>query len=259
MTSDTAAGTASSEQRIADFLRLQGASPAAVAGILGNFQVESGFDPAASNPAEGAIGLAQWEGGRRTALDAYAAATHGSETSLATQLGYLMTELQGRYAGVWAAIRNATDPARAAALWDVGPGGPNSGTGFENSSGSATAERMNNARSIYQQITTGQVLTGGSAAGPVSGPAGASGLADLGGGGILGAVSPVSWFSELLPWNWGKTLNGAAQGILATVVSFLLKMAFVGAGATLVVLGAWRASAPARDQAERILPAAAAL
>lgn len=163
------AGPVSTEQAIYAWLTgVEHFTAPQAAGILANAKVESGFDTGAYNPGEGAIGLFQWEGGRRTALDAYAASIGQAETSLTAQLGYLGRELAGPYASVVAAIRGTSDPATAARLWDIGPGGVNSGTGFENSSGAADLTRQQDAQSIYAQIVAGQSLTGGPTAGAVT-------------------------------------------------------------------------------------------
>jgi hypothetical protein len=114
-------------------------TPAQAAGVAGNLQVESGFSPTAYNDKEGAIGIAQWEGGRRQALDAYAAATGGSETSLATQLGFLGQELHGSEAGAFTALLNTSDAGSAAAVFDQK---------YERSSGSARSKRMADAEAI---------------------------------------------------------------------------------------------------------------
>jgi len=103
---------------IVSFLRGKGLPSAAIAGILGNIQIESGFNTGAANASEGAIGLAQWEGGRRTALQNYAAQHGMHETDLNAQLGYLWQELSGPYSGVLSQLKTATDPAAAAAIWD---------------------------------------------------------------------------------------------------------------------------------------------
>lgn len=149
------------------FLAAHGEGTAQRAGIEANLETESGWNPGASNSAEGAIGIAQWEGGRRTGpngLDAYAASTHGSETSLQTQLGYLWSELTGPYQSVLSAINGTNDPATVARDWDVGSGGVNSGTGFENSSGSTTQTRINNARTLYAQLGAGGIAGGATSA-----------------------------------------------------------------------------------------------
>lgn len=227
---------------------------AEAAGVLGNAQVESNFDPTASNPREGAIGLFQWEGGRRTALQRYAAAHHGKETDLQMQLGYLGTELAGGYSSVLARLRAATSPQDAARIWDVGPGGTNSGTGFENSSGAADQQRQSNAATIYGQITRGQLgpasQLGGTyapAAGDlpgsiVSAAGAASGaLGDAGGAALAGAAG--------LP----ATLAASAIGALGSAFSLggvgalVVKAMFTGGALGLAVLGAYAAAHPARE------------
>jgi hypothetical protein len=92
---------------------------------------------------------------------------------------------------------------------------------------------------------------GGGQAGSASVPGGAT-AAPVGGpsiqtiGQITGGVQPASW-SNLLPWNWGKDLSAAQAGLVQSVTSFTLKLAFIGGGVGLVLLGAYRAAAPARD------------
>lgn len=131
---------------VASFLHAHGLTDAQVAGVLGNFQVESGLNPKASNPREGAIGLAQWEGGRRTALRAYAAAHGGKETDLTMQLGYLWTELTGGESGALAALKKTSTPAQAASVWDQQ---------FERSSGEARGQRVAAAQQFAQHMPAG--------------------------------------------------------------------------------------------------------
>lgn len=220
--------TASNESVIYGFLRSQlGLSDVAAAGVLGNLQVESGFDPTRPNPAEGAIGIAQWELDRRTALQRYAAAHGGRETDLPMQLGYLATELRGRYSRVFTQLRTARTPAAAAAIWDVGPGGRQSGTGFENSSGDATGTRQANAQTIYRQITTGKLTpTRSPQLGDTTAPA-----ADDPIGSIIGAAGGAySGLSNLFDFSW--------------VVSLVLKSTFTIGGLGLAVLGLYAAAHP---------------
>jgi len=96
---------------IVAFLQAKGLHTNAIRGILGNLQVESGYNPNALNAGEGAIGIAQWEGSRRTALQNYAAATGGKETSITTQLGFLWKELNGT-PGLFGQLQSASTLAR---------------------------------------------------------------------------------------------------------------------------------------------------
>lgn len=72
-------------------------------GVLGNFSVETGgsFDPNSlgrndGGPGVDAIGIAQWEGTRRDALQAMARQMHGKETDLNVQLAYFNQEIAQR-------------------------------------------------------------------------------------------------------------------------------------------------------------------
>lgn len=123
--------------KISKFYLGSGVTVAGTAGILGNYKVESGLSPTAYNAGEGAIGLAQWELGRRTALQSYAAAHHGKETDLAVQLGFSVQE------GIPAGVRSATDPAAAAIIWDEQ---------FERSAGTSRDARISAARSYYKML-----------------------------------------------------------------------------------------------------------
>lgn len=260
---NTSSNGGSVEQTLySDLTGTVGLTPAQAAGALGNAEVESGFDPTALNAREGAIGLFQWEGGRRAALDAYAAARGLAETDPAAQIGYLNTELAGPYAAVVNAIRGTSDPATAARLWDVGPGGVDSGTGFENSSGSTTTQRMTNAQAIYNQLAAGQPLTGGSGAQGLVAGSGARSFDVLPGGG----KDPLNWPTEAL----GYVVNGAGQvaaaaggsvagGILKVALPFMTKAFFVVAGLGVVAMGLYRTSQPARQKIEEVAPSVAPL
>lgn len=125
---------------IVSFLESKGLSKNAIAGVLGNLNVESGLNPSASNPNEGAIGIAQWEdgksgsAGRRSALRRYAAAHGTTETDLNAQLGFLWQEMEQR--GTVAELQRASSPGEAAALFDQH---------FEVSSGAARTQRVQGA------------------------------------------------------------------------------------------------------------------
>jgi Phage tail lysozyme len=139
---------------ILSFFESKGLTPAQAAGIAGNFQVESSLNPAALNRQEGAIGLAQWENGRRTALQNYARATGGSEDNLLTQLGYAWQELSGPESGALAKLKATNDPGTAAAVFDQY---------YERSSGSSRATRIKDAQAIAagNPTSTGSTMNAG--------------------------------------------------------------------------------------------------
>lgn len=140
-----------------------GLTPAQAAGVAGNLQTESGFSPTAYNPREGAIGIAQWEGGRRTRLQSFAAQRGTSENDLGTQIDYLIYELQGPESGALSHLLAAGDPGSAAAAFDQY---------YERSAGTSRSSRIANAQAIASGHPT---TTGGTAAASPGGSGGGSG------------------------------------------------------------------------------------
>lgn len=76
-----------------DYLIARGFTREQTAGIMGNLKQEHGFNTTGD-------GLAQWTGGRKAALMAMP-----DPYNIHTQLDFMMSELNGRYAGVQAAIK----------------------------------------------------------------------------------------------------------------------------------------------------------
>jgi TP901 family phage tail tape measure protein len=76
-----------------NFFKSKGFSDAIVAGIMGNLQLESGLSTTALNKSSGAFGLAQWLGGRKTALSNFANSSGTSMSDINTQLNFLWKEL----------------------------------------------------------------------------------------------------------------------------------------------------------------------
>lgn len=150
--SPTSSASGTVLDQINQFLSSLGLSKSAQAGVDGNLYVESGLNPSAYNSREGAIGLAQWEGPRRTALESYAAQQGASETSLSAQLGYLGQEVQSR--GLVAKLNAASSPAQAAYVW---------ASGFEGNNPSSDPARESAATAFFagQPPATGGVATAG--------------------------------------------------------------------------------------------------
>jgi murein DD-endopeptidase MepM/ murein hydrolase activator NlpD len=84
----------SNRRKIAQALADAGLESHAIAGILANLDAESGFDPTNPNPTSGANGIAQWLGGRQTALKNYAAKKGKSWTNLGVQVDFLISEIK---------------------------------------------------------------------------------------------------------------------------------------------------------------------
>ena len=79
-----------------------GVSPAAAAGIVGNIEAESGFDPAAIEKGTGiGRGLIQWSYGRRDAFEAWAARNNLDPDSMEANYGYLLYEMKGNDGNQW--------------------------------------------------------------------------------------------------------------------------------------------------------------
>ncbi|MFN8657306.1 MAG: phage tail tip lysozyme [Candidatus Obscuribacterales bacterium] len=116
---------------------------AQVSGILGNLQTESSFNTKAYNKGEGAIGLAQWEGGRRTNLERFAADAGKPVTDWKVQADFLLHELKGSESNAYSKIASAQTPSDAAYAFDKY---------FERSSGAARGQRMANAENIHRTV-----------------------------------------------------------------------------------------------------------
>lgn len=88
------------------------------AGVMGNMQQESGFDPTIVNSDSGAYGIAQWYAGRKTALENFAQEKGKSMSNLGVQLEYLKKELEGSYkTSVYEPLKNASTVAEATRIW----------------------------------------------------------------------------------------------------------------------------------------------
>lgn len=67
------------------------------AGILGNMEKESSFNPTIVNPRSGAYGIIQWFAGRLTALQNFAQSKGKDKSDINVQLEFMKTELEGSY------------------------------------------------------------------------------------------------------------------------------------------------------------------
>lgn len=143
------ASLSSTAQYIWNYLRGQGLTPAATAGVMGNLMQESSLNPNAPGG-----GLAQWIGSRQVALDNYAVHIGESPNSLDAQLGYLMQELRSGQYGSISALNSQPTPAQAAMYFEQN---------FEKAGVPMMQNRVNYADQFYQQFT-------GSTAGMTLGP-----------------------------------------------------------------------------------------
>jgi hypothetical protein len=125
--------------KIADKLKQNNFSKAAIAGILGNIQAESSFNINAFNPKEGgcgAYGLVQWRGTRQENLFNYAKSINQPIDSVESQIGFLIKEMPEN--GL-SSFKTINDPGKAAFLF---------ASKFERFTGS---ENPNNASNIVRK------------------------------------------------------------------------------------------------------------
>jgi len=111
------------------------------AGVAGNSFVESSFNPSIQNDI-GASGLFQWLGGRKTALDAFAASQGTQWSDPTTQMLYLAHELETSHsAAAEAFLAAGPGPREYAYTWD---------DKFEISGHAAIDQRMGMAEEFFK-------------------------------------------------------------------------------------------------------------
>lgn len=114
--------TSDRERQAMQFYISKGYSPHQAAGIVGNLIQESNLNTGAINPGDGAdgshsVGVAQWNGDRAKALQAFAAQNGGDPNDFNTQLAFVEHELNGSESGVRQRLLQAKDPIQAAAAF----------------------------------------------------------------------------------------------------------------------------------------------
>jgi hypothetical protein len=99
-------------------------SNAQIAGVLGNFSQESGFNPrvneggAVGSPlGKGGYGLAQWTGGRQTNLVNFAKQRKKDPGDPSLQADFLISELEGPEKSSLASLRGAVSPEQSALVF----------------------------------------------------------------------------------------------------------------------------------------------
>jgi len=100
-TTDVSNVGGSNAQKIYSYFIGRGLTPIQTAGIMGNLQAESGFDPGIEEKGtarkDKGYGIAQWTFGRRTQLESFAASKGKVVNDLGMQLDFLWGELNGAY------------------------------------------------------------------------------------------------------------------------------------------------------------------
>lgn len=146
-----------------------GLTPEQSAAIVGNLMQESGVNPTARNPSSGAYGIAQWLGGRYTALQDFASSHGGNADDLGTQLSFLwyeVTEGGEKVYGAVDALKAAGSLEQMVEAWE---------TKFERADPSEAnmPKRIEYARKVLQLYGGGvganTVSPGGTSAGSCAG------------------------------------------------------------------------------------------
>lgn len=140
------------KDQIWSFFKNQGLSDQAVAGIMGNSQIESAFMPDADNgrtmgfqhasTGKGCVGIFQWCD-RRPALENFAKERGKEWNCLGIQLEFAWSEVMGSEGGVLEPLKAAKTPTEAAKIWNQK---------YERS-GETGENRMKAAEDIYKEYT----------------------------------------------------------------------------------------------------------
>lgn len=207
-----------------NFFRNNGFSDAATAGIMGNIEQESGFDPARRQNGGGpAAGLFQWENANKktkrwASLDAYAKQKGTDWTDLQTQLEYALTEMGTTENWAWShykdksgistldEFKKMTNPEDAANAFMVSFERPNAAkSGIDNRKAAAVKyyNQYTGSNLVPIASSTGTTGTSTSGSSSSSSSSGLSGLIDT----IFGAM-----FNSVLP-----KLTGAAGQIFGLI------------------------------------------
>ncbi|HEX7484244.1 MAG TPA: phage tail tip lysozyme [Candidatus Saccharimonadales bacterium] len=201
------------------YLGNKGLTAEQIAGILGNFQAESGMDPAIIQggaiagagyaPVNGVgFGIAQWTfTSRQAPLVALANSTGRQITDLSVQLDYLWQELNSTHAHALASLKGATTPEQAAYVFH------RDYEGSADSEAQVIANRGGGARLMYEQFKN------------LSSTAEGTGTSDSGAATVINSTSmgPGSAFALTCEANKAKAeataTNGAGVALPADYMS----------------------------------------
>lgn len=135
---------------IAKRLQAEGYTRGQIAGMLGNFQLESGFNPRINEGGKigpplgiGGYGVPQWTGGRQKNLINFAKQKGLDPGSIEAQTDFLIHELKGPEKRADQSLRGAVSPEEAARRFV---------TDFERAGIPKTEQRQQAARQIYEKL-----------------------------------------------------------------------------------------------------------
>jgi len=135
---------------VAKRLQTIGLSRGQIAGVLGNFQLESGFNPRVNEGGKvggplgvGGYGLGQWTGGRQKALVDFAKKRGIDPGTPEAQADFLVYELQGPEKRAYESLKGAVSPEESARRFV---------TDYERAGIPKTEQRQQAARQIYEKL-----------------------------------------------------------------------------------------------------------
>lgn len=189
------------QERVYNFLRAKGFSAAAACGVMGNIQVESGFDATIEEIGNAiGYGLCQWSFSRRTNLVNWCNNNGRDYTTVEGQLDYLIYELEGgdstcaalmnQYCGGFEGFKKLTDVSWATQVFQIC---------FERAGIPNMQKRISAAQGFYNKWknytkippSTGGLIVGGDGSGAATGRfgwpfAGGAGTVTQGFSGVYG-------------------------------------------------------------------------
>jgi hypothetical protein len=135
---------------VANKLKGAGYTKAQIAGVLGNFELESGFNPRVNEGGKvgapmgvGGYGFGQWTGGRQTGLVNFAKQQKMDPGDPNLQAKFLLYELEGPEKKAAAYLKEAVSPEESARRFL---------TDFERAGIPKTKQRQEAARAIYGKL-----------------------------------------------------------------------------------------------------------
>ncbi|WP_323705857.1 phage tail tape measure protein [Mammaliicoccus sciuri] len=176
------------QEKVWNSLKSRGLTDAQVAGIMGNIERESKFNPAAKEVGGTGIGLVQWSFDRANQLKAFAKSRGKSWKNLQVQLDFLWHELNTSEISALKALTKATSATSAADIFQ---------RKYERAGVVAQGERNAAAKRYLNQFK------GSSGGGIVSGTAGTS---------VVNATGTFLYDKQFGKYNAGTGLNGAHYG-----------------------------------------------
>lgn len=143
---------ASNKEIIEKYLRGKGLNDKAIAGVMGNIQLESNFSPTAKNSSSGAYGLFQWLGSRKKGLENYAKSVGKSAGNIYVQLDYFWKEINSSEKKSLEVLTSSeyNTPSEYALAFEKS---------FERSGGAGNKKRQQYAEDIYGSLVGGTIST----------------------------------------------------------------------------------------------------